>query len=79
MIEIDKNVEIPPKIKVHHRAVYPFRDLEVGDSFMVECSPIAIESMKAKLYNRSYYWSNLLGHKHVVRPVDGGVRVWRTA
>ena len=70
MIEIEKNVPIPPNRSARK---YPIYDLEIGDSFFVEgrTGP-----------SMSYFIAQAkkkTGHSFTTRICEGGVRVWRTA
>lgn len=61
---IDKNIAMP---KGGRRSKYPWREMEVGDSFFL---PKATVSMGAA--NDRYAPT-----KFIMRKVDGGHRVWR--
>ena len=68
-IVIEKNVEIPAeRLRVH----YPYKEMEVGDSFFV------VDTKLARVCNNNYRMQKILGKKFVARSIDGGVRVWRT-
>lgn len=69
MFEIEKGVAIP-----RGRGMYPFRNMEVGDSFFVPGATAKNLSTCACQFSARH------GHgwKFSVRTVDGGVRVWRT-
>jgi len=74
MMKIDKDVPLDGFPRSHGR--YPWRSLEVGDSFMVEADdlPGPIQSL------RGLAWATgvRLGRKFSChRTVTGGVRVWR--
>jgi hypothetical protein len=74
MYEIEKNVPMPS----NHgpKPAYPWRTMEVGDSFFVAVdknsqrhrSICAQSSMAGKQLDRQF----------TTRWVDGGVRIWRT-
>lgn len=74
-IEIEKGVPIPPQVRVGRKATYPFREMQLGDSFFVpgktttQFSAHRVSSLKK------------LGLEFVSRTVveDGveGCRVWR--
>ena len=72
--KIEKGLALPPR----KGARYPFREMEVGDSFFVPCP----DEEKIKRQNRLSGASARpkergLG-KFSVRQVEGGLRVWRT-
>jgi hypothetical protein len=70
---IEKGVPILPQKRpgAGRKSKYPFRDMEVGDSFMaLGVAPITVR--------RAAYWSGRrLNKKFMTRTVEGGVRVWR--
>lgn len=77
-ITVDKNVPIPPVQRpgVGRPAKYPFRQMEIGDSFFVERS--------TRFMARAvFYWEKKCGGKFSARTViENGVkgcRVWRVA
>lgn len=68
-INIDKNVPIPEK--VGRECKYPWRQMEIGDSFFIEgkrtnnmCSLIAAAGKR-------------IGRKFISRTIGNGVRIWR--
>ena len=68
-ITIEKNIPIPPEKK---RNVYPYKVLEVGESFFVPTGKIQI------VCNANYRTGKQLGKKFIARKESEGVRVWRT-
>ena len=66
-IAIEKNIPTPPK-----RNIYPYRQMDVGDSFLVPEARIQI------VCNNNYRFSKLTGMKFIARREGIGVRVWRT-
>ena len=74
-IEIDKGVPLPKK-QVPVRAgvaMYPWREMQVGDSFFV--AGTTVEKFSGTLYQAR----KRLGTKFASRTVEGGIRVWRIA
>ena len=73
---IDTNIPVP---KSNPRAHYPFADMEVGHSFLIECSNTdeAQLMVKNRLRSPLYAAQKKYGHKYIVAPVKGGIRVWR--
>ena len=63
--KIEKNVPFP-------NLTYPFKQMEVGDSFFVPEEKV--KSMWQSLWNNRLK----LGFSFVTRKEKGGVRVWRT-
>lgn len=72
MIPIDKGIPIPTRCHGRRgvRVLYPFPDMEIGDSFFVEGSASSVESAASSYGKRT-------GRKFTTRYVDGGARVWR--
>jgi hypothetical protein len=68
-IVIEKDVEIPKERK---RYDYPYREMEIGDSFYIKDGKITV------MCNTNYRMSKLLGRKFIARTDKKGVRVWRT-
>jgi len=68
-INIQKNIPIPPEKK---RNVYPYKDMEIGESFFVPTGKIQI------VCNANYRTGKQLGKKFIARKENEGVRVWRT-
>ena len=68
-IVIEKNIPIP-----NYRAGLPWREMEIGDSFLIRCHPG--EELKYRRRVSAVQQTN----KHMrfaMRNVDGGLRVWR--
>jgi len=67
-IAIDK--QIPPPLS-KKRNSYPYRSMEVGESFFVDGVGIRL------MCNNNYRIGKLTGMKFVARREGNGVRVWR--
>jgi hypothetical protein len=87
---IDKGIPAPPPSRGRGAGTgFPFKEMEVGDSFYVEVDPSPEAETASKLLVRRVRQAALganrkadktgEGAKFTVRKVDGGVRVWRTA
>lgn len=87
-MNIDKGVPIPPRPALapnrfakeeaaSHRDKYPWRKLEIGDSFEIEIIDGApkIETVVAQAA-RTGAW---LGIDLITRRTENGIRVWRVA
>ena len=74
MYQIEKNIPIP--IKVFE---FPFRDMEVGDSFFVPHNQES-DLIRGRL-NRAIqaFRKNNKGHKFTLRSIDDGFRIWRVS
>ncbi len=70
-MQIEKNIPIPPR--KHGNLRYPWREMEVGDSFLVT-GKIA-KNFSGQCSSASYIYKP---KKFICAPVDNGVRVWRT-
>ena len=68
-IVVEKNIPIPPEKK---RNVYPYKSMEVGESFFIPTGKIQI------VCNANYRTGKQLGKKFIARKESEGVRVWRT-
>lgn len=70
---IEKGIPIPPRPSGEANAKYPWRIMEIGDSFFIATTTpnqfYARASEKGRRYSRCF----------TCRKVDGGVRIWRTA
>ncbi len=72
--KVDKG--IPVKKVLPPRTIYPFGEMEVGDSFFVPAGDAPIR----KLYNAASQYGKRHGKgqkKFAVRSVPSGARVWR--
>lgn len=70
MYSIEKGIEIPKSQKKNLK--YPFRNMEIGDSFFVEKDRrLAAYSIVSQFARQNPPM------KFTTRVVDGGVRVWR--
>jgi hypothetical protein len=67
-IQIEKNIPLPPDKK---RNVYPYKSMEIGESFYV---PQAKIQMICNYNNRA---KKATGMKFIARKEEEGVRVWR--
>ena len=69
MYKIDKNVTPPAK----GRTVYPFAQMEIGDSFM------APGIAPRTLYQAAFSYSRRHGGKFSTRAENDGARCWKIA
>lgn len=67
-VELEKGVPLPVA-----RQKYPYKEMEVGDSFFVNGGGIQ------NVCNQNYRMGKKLGMSFIARKENGGVRVWRTA
>jgi hypothetical protein len=69
MIQVDKDIPIPER---RVRRVYPYAELEVGDSFFLE------DAALQQVCNNNLRAGRKYQRKFVAKKENGGVRVWRT-
>lgn len=69
MIEIDKGVPLPPRSRANVRRIYPWREMEIGDSFFVPGKTANQMSPSCGRVGRE------LNAKFAVRQEANGVRV----
>lgn len=84
MFEIQKNVQIPESRGRPVGMVYPFDQMEVGDSFAVPVDATKkIASVQRDIRSAARSPNHRKSHKYVTRSLveDGQVvvRIWRTA
>lgn len=72
VIAIESGIPIP-KNNRGCKGIYPWRDMEVGQSFFVARGNVRTLNSSAGCASRR------LGRKFISRVMDGGVRVWRIA
>lgn len=69
-VKIDKDVPLPSRSGFHSK--YPWEEMEVGDSFMME------GKTNTSAHGHCYQWNKKLApKKFVARKIEGGCRVWR--
>jgi len=76
-MKIDKGIEMP-EARINS-CKYPFRKMEIGDSFLHE-KPYSRENMSLISNNARNFCSQSKDCKHYkfsARKVDDGIRVWR--
>lgn len=79
MVDLRSDIPIPGTGRKRRAANYPWRTMEVGQSFYVPNQRSAISGcfQMAARYGRKFTWreevADLYGERHV------GARVWRTA
>ena len=67
-IDVQKDVPVPEA-----RKRYPYKEMEVGDSFFVEDGGIQ------NVCNQNYRMGKKLGMSFIARKEGTGVRVWRVS
>ena len=87
MIEIESGIPIPVKGTTRgnsnsgRKAIYPFRDMAVGDSFFVPTKngKTPAQTRNGVTGSISFHTIAHPGRRFASRLVEGGVRFWRTA
>lgn len=76
---IEKNIPLREYVRGRTRGTpYPFREMEVGDSFRVSCHPDDLKKLAGRVANaaRTYGQKNA-GFAYAVRSGPDHVRCWR--
>ena len=76
--QIDRGIPMPPPCR-GAAAKYPWREMEVGESFFVEASAKDAVVIRSRVRSAGYSQRLAHGTRFTVRTVEGGVRVWRIA
>lgn len=71
MLPVEKGIDVPRKYDCMR--IYPFEEMQVGDSFSVE------KSLWGALRSSAFKASRSLGRKFTTRVVDNRIRIWRIA
>lgn len=69
-IKIEKGIPIPPKRRSPVANRYPWRNMEIGDSFYADVDVLQVQS-------NAYQTGKALGRRFFVKQQGSGVRVWR--
>ena len=72
--KIEKNIPTPINARSKGESKYPFAQMEVGDSFVMEDRSISRANNAIHLFRKKFPEK-----KFVVRAVDAGFRIWRIA
>lgn len=72
VVRIDKNIPVAQKKTSGRMRLYPWHEMQVGDSFLF---PKGIKP--GSCYRCSYTASRTYGKKFVTRKTDEGYRCWR--
>lgn len=73
-IQIERGVPVPAKkwSGTGRRAVYPWREMEVGDSFIFRK-----KTKKSTAFSLAYRAGKMGGRKFIIRTMAEGIRCWR--
>lgn len=72
MATIEKGIPIP--MSRSRSRVYPFGEMEVGDSFLIKYGDKDVRTM----YSSASYYGKRNSKKFTIRQTPEGIRVWRT-
>lgn len=80
-IEIDRDVPLPAGAPAAggRPEIYPWRKMEVGDSFLYPMGTDAPKVVSRVAAKRAHDAGRRSGRKFSCRREAGGVRIWRTA
>jgi len=79
MLKIDKNIPIPDVESKGRERILPIREMEIGDSILLECEYTRIKhaSFLNSFRNFSKKSKDCNHYKFLSRKVNNGIRVWR--
>jgi len=76
MFKIEKGVSL--KKRGIYKEIYPFKEMEIGDSFLIECKDVEKEKMRSYVYTHfTHYRAVDNNFKISTRKEKNGIRVWR--
>jgi len=62
---------------LQHATLFPFADLNVGESFFVPC--VRGDGIARRVVDLARYHARAKGRTYTTRRLRDGIRVWRTA
>ncbi len=74
---IERNIPLPVRPR-RPWSKYPFRDLKVGESFLVPCTRWDSDKAMNSLTSCRANMQRKTGFKFALRKTGNGIRVWRT-
>lgn len=77
IVNIDAGIPMPEPRAT--RVVYPYKEMEVGESFLVEPKGKETKNLLAVVCNRNNAMAKKLGRKFRAKTMEDGIRVWRVA
>jgi hypothetical protein len=77
MFKIDKGIPIPPSRYGEKTTVYPFKDMEIWDSFFIPGGRAT--RLSGSIANARTKYGHLYSTRQVEEEGVRGVRIWRTA
>lgn len=81
MYPIEKGIPLPPSgfNTAGAPEKYPFRSMEVGDSFAIPCDAEGKNKLVARISSAASWYGTRNHCKFAVRSLPNEIRVWRTA
>ena len=76
VIEVEKGIAIPEARTKAKGGVYPYSQMQVGDSFLVNEDR---NNLLIYVCNKNRKAAKAYNTKYTAKRVEGGVRVWRVA
>lgn len=73
MLTIESDVRCPYR----NETIYPFPDMDVGDSFFVRAVPYKLRSVQQMVGQAAKRFGRRSKTRFTTRHVEGGVRCWR--
>lgn len=74
MIKIEKGIPVPDNVNSKRSKRYPFDDMEIGDSFFIECSDQDKRRIGVNIISNA---GRRKPKRFTTLSVDGGMRCWR--
>lgn len=74
MIQIEKNISVPAAQNVGRPRIYPFAEMEIGDSFLLPTAEKDRVGQAAKAWKARHG-----GWNYRTRVLDEGIRIWRVS
>ena len=74
-VNIDKGVPIPANRRYNRK--YPWKLMEVGDSFLVPCAQHELEGVQYSVNSCRAWATKVTGFKYTTSRTCLGLRVWR--
>lgn len=76
MLKIDEGIPVPERARSTW-AKYPWKEMKVGDSFLIERVNGEVIAIVRDRANKAVQYAKKYGHEYCTRASDEGVRVWR--
>ena len=78
MFEVESGIPAPMSYRHDNRRLYPWREMEVGDSFHVPARPDEdVTKLQVAMSATAGGAARRMGTRYTVRQECGGVRIWR--